>query len=65
MVALATPFHDGAIDWDAFGPMIERQISGGSSALVPCGSTGESATLSHEEHTRVVRYVVEQARIWM
>jgi 4-hydroxy-tetrahydrodipicolinate synthase len=62
MVALVTPFRDGAIDWPAFGPMIERQIEGGSSALVPCGSTGESATLSHAEHRDVVRFVVEQAR---
>ena len=62
MVALATPFADGAIDWKAFGTMIERQIAGGSSALVPCGSSGEAATLSHEEHTEVVRFVVEQAR---
>jgi 4-hydroxy-tetrahydrodipicolinate synthase len=62
MVALVTPFIDGAVDWKAFGPMIERQIAGGSSALVPCGSTGEAATLTHDEHTEVVRFVVEQAR---
>lgn len=62
MVALATPFADGAIDWKAFGAMIERQIAGGSSALVPCGSSGEAATLTHDEHTEVVRFVVEQAR---
>ena len=62
MVALATPFADGAIEWKAFGTMIERQIAGGSSALVPCGSSGEAATLTHEEHTEVVRFVVEQAR---
>lgn len=61
MVALVTPFRDGAIDWEAFGAMIERQIAGGSAALVPCGSTGEAATLSHEEHTQVVRFVVERA----
>jgi 4-hydroxy-tetrahydrodipicolinate synthase len=62
MVALATPFKDGTIDWSAFGAMIERQITNGSSALVPCGSSGEAATLTHEEHTEVVRFVVEQAR---
>ena len=61
MVALATPFADGAIDWKAFGPMIERQIAGGSSALVPCGSSGEAATLTHDEHSEVVRFVVERA----
>jgi len=57
MVALATPFKDGAIDWSAFAAMIERQITHGSSALVPCGSSGEAATLTHEEHTEVVRFV--------
>lgn len=62
MTALATPFKDGAIDWTSFGPMIERQIAAGSSALVPCGSTGEAATLTHPEHTEVVRFVVEHAR---
>lgn len=62
MVALVTPFKDGAIDWTTFGTLIERQISSGSSALVPCGSTGEAATLTHDEHTEVVKFVVEQAR---
>jgi 4-hydroxy-tetrahydrodipicolinate synthase len=62
MVALATPFNGTAVDWKAFGPMIERQIDGGSSALVPCGSTGEAATLDHGEHAEVVRFAVEQAR---
>jgi 4-hydroxy-tetrahydrodipicolinate synthase len=42
--------------------MIERQIANGSSALVPCGSSGEAATLTHEEHAEVVRFTVEQAR---
>ncbi len=62
MVALATPFADGIIDWPAFGAMIERQIANGSSALVPCGSSGEAATLTHDEHTEVVRFTVEQSR---
>jgi len=62
MTALVTPFRDGAIDWDAFGVIVERQIASGSSALVPCGSTGEAATLSHGEHAAVVRFVVERAR---
>lgn len=62
MVALVTPFKDGAIDWTTFGKLIERQIDGGSSALVPCGSSGEAATLTHDEHTEVVKFVVEQAR---
>jgi len=62
MVALATPFADDAIDWTAFAAMIERQIAHGSSALVPCGSSGEAATLDHDEHAEVVRFTVEQAR---
>ncbi len=62
MAALVTPFRDGAIDWDAFAAIVERQITEGSSALVPCGSTGEAATLSHTEHAEVVRFVVERAR---
>jgi 4-hydroxy-tetrahydrodipicolinate synthase len=61
MVALLTPFRDGAIEWEAFGALIEAQIAGGSAALVPCGSTGEAATLSHDEHTEVIRFVVEHA----
>jgi 4-hydroxy-tetrahydrodipicolinate synthase len=61
LVALVTPFHDGAIDWEAFGGIIEAQIAGGATGLVPCGSTGEAATLSHDEHTEVVRFTVERA----
>jgi 4-hydroxy-tetrahydrodipicolinate synthase len=62
MVALVTPFRDGAIDRPALADLVERQIAGGSSALVPCGSTGESATLTHAEHVDVVKLVVAQAR---
>jgi 4-hydroxy-tetrahydrodipicolinate synthase len=61
-VALVTPFHDGAIDWPRFAALVEAQIAGGSVALVPCGSTGEAATLSHDEHSEVVRFVVEHVR---
>lgn len=56
--ALVTPFKNGAIDRDAFASLIERQIAAGSSALVPCGTTGESATLSHEEHKAVVELCI-------
>ena len=62
LVAVVTPFRDGAVDWDAFEKIIERQIDAGSSGLVPCGSTGEAATLSHSEHAEVVRFVVDRAR---
>ncbi|MBL8537225.1 MAG: 4-hydroxy-tetrahydrodipicolinate synthase [Hyphomonadaceae bacterium] len=59
--ALLTPFRDGVVDGDAFQSMIERQIVEGSHGLVPCGTTGESATLSNEEHARVVALCVETA----
>ena len=52
--ALITPFRDGAVDEDAFVRLVERQIAGGVHGLVPVGTTGESATLSHDEHRRVV-----------
>lgn len=59
--ALVTPFKNGAIDRDAFANLIDRQISGGSAALVPCGTTGESATLSHAEHREVVELCIQVA----
>ena len=59
--ALVTPFKDGAIDEAAFRGLVERQIRGGVQALVPVGTTGETATLSHEEHRRVVELCVETA----
>jgi 4-hydroxy-tetrahydrodipicolinate synthase len=61
MVALVTPFRDGRIDWDAFGNLIDFQIDGGTQGLIPCGTTGESPTLSHEEHHAVVEFTVERA----
>ena len=62
LTALITPFRDGAVDHEALERIVEQQIAGGSAGLVPCGSTGESATLSHEEHIDVVRVVVRAAR---
>jgi 4-hydroxy-tetrahydrodipicolinate synthase len=59
--ALVTPFRDGAIDEDGFRSLIDRQIDNGSSALVPCGTTGESATLSFDEHYRVITLCIEVA----
>lgn len=58
MAALITPFRGGELDLDALEGIVERQIAGGTSALVPCGSTGESATLTHAEHVKVVERVV-------
>ncbi len=59
--ALVTPFRDGAIDDKSFVALVERQIQAGSSALVPCGTTGESTTLSHEEHRHVIELCVKTA----
>jgi 4-hydroxy-tetrahydrodipicolinate synthase len=59
--ALITPFRNGLVDERAFAGLVERQIAEGSHALVPCGTTGESATLSLEEHVRVVEICVEAA----
>jgi 4-hydroxy-tetrahydrodipicolinate synthase len=62
MTALVTPFRNGAVDLKALADLVEAQIAGGVNGLVPCGSTGESATMSHEEHLTVVREVVRVAR---
>ena len=59
--ALVTPFRDGALDEDAFVALVERQIAGGAHGLVPVGTTGETATLSHDEHRRVVALCVQTA----
>lgn len=58
IVALVTPFRDGKIDRKALGELIEWQIESGTDAIVPCGCTGEAATLSHEEHREVVELTV-------
>ncbi len=62
MTALVTPFRAGEVDRIALATLVEMQIEGGTHALVPCGSTGESATLTHQEHAEVVREVVRLAR---
>lgn len=59
--ALITPFRDGALDEEAFVRLVERQIAGGVHGLVPVGTTGETATLSHDEHRRVVELCVKTA----
>ncbi len=59
--ALVTPFRDGLIDEAAFRRLVDWQIEQGSSALVPCGTTGESATLSYDEHYRVIQLCIQQA----
>ncbi|GLK51135.1 4-hydroxy-tetrahydrodipicolinate synthase [Maricaulis virginensis] len=62
ITALVTPFKNGAVDEAAVAALAERQIEAGSHGLVPCGTTGENATLTFEEHMRVVEIVVETAR---
>ncbi len=62
ITALVTPFKNLEVDEDAFRNLIEFQIEKGIDALVPCGTTGESATLSHDEHKRVVKIAVEAVR---
>ncbi len=59
MTALVTPFRDGAVDETALRALIEKQVEAEVAGVVPCGSTGESATLSHLEHQRVVEITVE------
>ena len=60
--ALVTPFSDGRVDEATFRGLVEWQIAEGSNALVPCGTTGESATLDFEEHHRVIAICVDQAK---
>jgi 4-hydroxy-tetrahydrodipicolinate synthase len=59
--ALITPFRGGKVDETAFAALVEGQIAAGTHGLVPCGTTGESPTLSHEEHRKVVKLCVEVA----
>lgn len=61
-VALVTPFRDGKIDEKALIALIDEQIAAGTKVLVPCGTTGESATLSHEEHDQVIDITVAAAK---
>ena len=61
LTALVTPFRDGRVDEEALRAGVERQIEAGIDGLVPCGSTGESATLSHAEHRQVVEIVIDAA----
>lgn len=62
MVALVTPFRDGAVDLRAFRAFVQWQLDQGTDGLVPCGTTGEGATLTAEEHGQVVRLCAEVAK---
>lgn len=59
--ALITPFRDGQVDYEGFHRLIETQIEGGVDGIVPVGTTGESPTLSHDEHRTVIKFAVETA----
>jgi len=61
MVALVTPFKNDKVDYDAYGELIELQVKSGTDAIVPCGTTGESATLDHHEHEEVIKFAIEMA----
>ena len=61
MPALVTPFKDGAVDEATLRALVDWHIAEGSHGLVPCGTTGESPTLSHAEHERVIEIVIDQA----
>ncbi|MBT7171814.1 MAG: 4-hydroxy-tetrahydrodipicolinate synthase, partial [Phycisphaerales bacterium] len=60
MVAIVTPFSGGEVDYATLGNLVEYQIEGGTQAIVPCGTTGESPTLSHEEHDKVIEFVIDK-----
>src|ERR1700759_3552356 len=60
--ALVTPFKNGSLDEAAFRSLVNWQISEGTHGLVPVGTTGESPTLSHDEHKRVVEWCIEEAK---
>src|SRR4030095_8015232 len=59
MVALVTPFKNGQIDWQSLEGLVDFHIQNGTHGIVPCGTTGESATLSHQEHDEVIRAVIK------
>jgi 4-hydroxy-tetrahydrodipicolinate synthase len=59
MVALVTPFKNGKVDWQSLEGLVEFHIQNGTHGIVPCGTTGESATLSHQEHDEVINAVIK------
>ena len=62
IVAIVTPFKNGQVDEDALRKLIEEQISAGTDGITPCGTTGESTTLSHEEHDRVIEITIDAVK---
>ena len=64
ITALVTPFRKQAVAYDDLAKLVEAQIKGGIDGIVPVGTTGESPTLSHDEHIEVIRVTVEAAARW-
>ena len=62
MTALVTPFRGGEVDWPRLDSLVDRQIDGGTDWLVPCGTTGESPTLTVQEHERIIEAVIVRAK---
>jgi len=62
MVALVTPFKNGQVDYKTLDALVDMHIEAGTDALVPCGTTGESPTLTHEENNQVIAAVVKRAK---
>jgi 4-hydroxy-tetrahydrodipicolinate synthase len=60
-VAIVTPFSKGEVDWDGLGKLVDWHVEQGTDCLAPCGTTGESPTLTHDENERVVAFVCEKA----
>ena len=60
-VAIVTPFAGGDIDWPGLAELIEWHVAQGTNALAPCGTTGESPTLTHDENEKIVAFVCEKA----
>lgn len=59
-VALVTPFHeDGSVNYEKLAELVEEQIAGGTDAIIACGTTGEAATMSEEEHMDVIRFIIK------
>lgn len=62
IVAIVTPFRNGAVDYEKLRELVEFQIAGGTDAIVPCGTTGEASTLDYDEHMDVIKTVIDQVK---
>ncbi len=62
IVAIVTPFRNNRVDEKSLGDLIEWHISEGTNAIVPCGTTGESATLEYDDHYRVIEFTIEAVK---